>query len=131
MFDGSFCALAMAGQTAGNRFRVKMTNAAHTATSMDPQEHAGISSAYLRFADEEAHDRSALYEELARGVASDPSVVAFLLTLSKVKRQPNLLFGATRLLFGTPTGWGDFPAHRPGEWRHHSSDHDGPLNPDE
>lgn len=98
----------MAGQTAGNRFRVKMTNGAHTATSMDQQEHAGISSAYLRFADEEARDRSALYEELARGVASDPSVVAFLLTLSKVKRQPNLLFGATRLLFGTPTGWGDF-----------------------
>ena len=75
---------------------------------MDQQEHAGISAAYLRFAKEEARGRSALYDELARGVASDPLVIAFLLTLPKEKRQPNLLFAATRLFSGTPTGWGEF-----------------------
>jgi hypothetical protein len=85
-----------------------MTDAAQRAVSMDQQEHAGISAAYLRFAEEEARDRSALYDELARGVASDPLVIAFLLTLPKEKRQPNLLFAAIRLLSGTPTGWGEF-----------------------
>jgi hypothetical protein len=75
---------------------------------MDQQEYARISTAYLRFADEEARDRSALYDELARGAASDPLVMAFLLTLPKEKRQPNLLFAATRLLFGTPSGWHQF-----------------------
>ena len=75
---------------------------------MDQQERAGISAAYLRFTEEEARGRSALYDELARGVASDPLVIAFLLTLPKEKRQPNLLFAATRLLSGTPIGWGEF-----------------------
>jgi hypothetical protein len=75
---------------------------------MDQQEYASTSAAYLRFADEEARDRSALYGELARSAASDPLVIAFLLTLPKEKRQPNLLFAATRFLFGTPTGWCQF-----------------------
>ena len=75
---------------------------------MDQQEYARTSAAFLRFADEEARDRSALYDELARGAASDPLVIAFLLTLRKEKRQPNLLFAATRLLFGTPSGWCQF-----------------------
>ncbi len=77
---------------------------------MDQQEQAGMSAAYLRFAEEEAHDRSALYDELAKGVVSDPSVIAFLATLPREKRQPNLLFAATRLLFVTPSGWGEFRA---------------------
>ena len=75
---------------------------------MDQHEYARTSAAFLRFADEEARDRSALYDELARGTASDPLVIAFLLTLPKEKRQPNLLFAATRLLFGTPSGWCQF-----------------------
>ena len=75
---------------------------------MDQQEYARTSAAFLRFADEEARHRSALYDELARGAASDPLVIAFLLTLPKEKRQPNLLFAATRLLFGTPSGWCQF-----------------------
>ena len=75
---------------------------------MDQQEYARTSAAFLRFADEEARDRSALYDELARGAASDPLVIAFLLTLPKEKRQPNLLFAATRLLTGTPSGWCQF-----------------------
>ena len=43
---------------------------------MDQQEYARTSAAFLRFADEEARDRSALYDELARGTASDPLVSA-------------------------------------------------------
>ena len=46
---------------------------------MDQQEYARTSAAFLRFADEEARDRSALYDELARGAASDPLVITFLL----------------------------------------------------
>src|SRR5947208_31033 len=76
--------------------------------AMDQQEYARTSAAFLRFADEEARHRSALYDELARGTASDPLVIAFLLTLPKEKRQPNLLFAATRLLTGTPSGWCQF-----------------------
>ena len=67
-----------------------------------------MSAAYLRFAEEEAHDRSALYDELAKGVVSDPSVIAFLANAPREKRQPNLLFAATRLLFVTPLRLGEF-----------------------
>jgi hypothetical protein len=35
---------------------------------MDQQEYARTSAAYLRFANEEARDRSALYDELAIGM---------------------------------------------------------------
>jgi hypothetical protein len=35
-------------------------------------------------------------------------MIALLLTLPNEKRQPNLLFAATRLLFGTPSGWCQF-----------------------
>src|SRR6185312_7670698 len=61
-----------------------------------------------RFADEEARGRSPLYEELARGVAGDHEVIAFLLTLPKEKRQPNLLLAALRRVSGTPADWPDF-----------------------
>ncbi|BBK43210.1 hypothetical protein STVA_32300 [Allostella vacuolata] len=67
-----------------------------------------IAAAYRRFADEEARGRSPLYEELARGVADDPAVIAFLRTLPPDKRQPNLLLAASRHLFGTPDGWTTF-----------------------
>jgi hypothetical protein len=41
---------------------------------MDQQEYARTSAAYLRFADEEARDRSALYDELAESVISASSI---------------------------------------------------------
>lgn len=75
---------------------------------MDQSEPARLSAAYLRFAEQEFRGRSRLYEELARGVASDPEIIGFLAALPKEKRQPNLLFAAARHLFGTPHGWGEF-----------------------
>ena len=69
---------------------------------------ARIASSYRRFADHEARGRSALYEELAREVAGDQSTLSFLSELPHPKQQPNLLFGAVRYAYGTPSCWGDF-----------------------
>jgi hypothetical protein len=76
--------------------------------SEDQSESERISRAYLRFAEVEAHGRSPLYEALARGVAADPELIAFLTTLPKEKRQPNLLLAGVRHLCGTPGGWDEF-----------------------
>ena len=71
-------------------------------------DRAEIRLRYARFADQEAHGHSPLYEAIARGVAADEQVTGFLLTLPKHKRQPNLLLAAVRHLFGTPAGWAAF-----------------------
>jgi hypothetical protein len=57
---------------------------------------------YRRFARWEAAGRSPAYEKLAYAVADDGLVLAFLGGLDRLKRQPNLLFGAARYLLGTP-----------------------------
>lgn len=75
---------------------------------MQDQELAAISARYARFAEVEAHGRSPLYEEIARGVAADREMIGFLLTLPEGKRQPNLLLAAVRHLCGTPAGWSGF-----------------------
>jgi hypothetical protein len=75
---------------------------------MDQPDRARVAAAYLRFAADEVRDKSPLYGELLRGVASDPEVIGFLLTLPRQKRQPNLLLAAARHLFGTPAGWHQF-----------------------
>jgi hypothetical protein len=75
---------------------------------MEQQDGARVSTAYLRFAEDEVGDKSPLYGELLRGVASDPEVIGFLLTLPPEKRQPNLFLAAARHLFGTPAGWDQF-----------------------
>jgi hypothetical protein len=67
-----------------------------------------VAKNFMRFADDEAHGRSPLYEQLAQGVAGDQNTLRFLLKLPHAKRQPNLLFAAVRHLFGTPADWGDF-----------------------
>ncbi len=67
-----------------------------------------VGRAYRRFADNEARGRSSLYEALARRVAEDGEILRFLLTLPRIKRQPNLLFAALRLLRGTPVDADDF-----------------------
>jgi hypothetical protein len=71
-------------------------------------EEKSIAATYRRFAETEARGRSPLYEELASGVAADPTIIAFLLTLPHEKRQPNLLLAAARHLYGTPSGWAEF-----------------------
>ena len=71
---------------------------------------AAVSDLYRTFAEREAHGRSELYEALARGVAADPAVLAFLVDLPPAKRQPNLLFAAVQLLAGAPRDWPHFQA---------------------
>ena len=75
---------------------------------MERDERARLSAAYRRFAEDEAHGKSPLYEELARGVAADDEILDLLLSLPRPKRQPNLLFSAARHLLGTPDGWSRF-----------------------
>ena len=75
---------------------------------MEQRDSARVSTAYLRFAEDEVRDKSPLYGELLRGVACDPEVIGFLLTLPPEKRQPNLFLAAARHLFGTPAGWDQF-----------------------
>jgi hypothetical protein len=77
------------------------------------QTAAHLSAVYRRFAEQEAHGRSPLYEALACGVADDPETLDFLVTLPAGKRQPNLLFAAVRHLCGTPADW---PAFRSSFW---------------
>jgi hypothetical protein len=72
---------------------------------MEQQDGARVSTAYLRFAEDEVRDKSPLYCEFSRGAASDPEVIGFLLTMPREKRQPNLFLAAARHLFGTPAGW--------------------------
>jgi hypothetical protein len=75
---------------------------------MERDERARLSAAYRRFAEDEAHGKSPLYEELARGIAADEEILDLLLSLPRLKRQPNLLFAAARHLLGTPDGWRRF-----------------------
>jgi hypothetical protein len=72
----------------------------------DPR--TALEAGYRRFAEEEARGRSPLYEALAAGIAGDPDVITFLLTLPAEKRQPNLLLAAVRHLFGTAKDWEQF-----------------------
>ena len=66
---------------------------------------------YTRFADREARGQSSIYEAWARGVASDPAVIAVIERLPPQRRQPALLFAVSRLL-GAPVGdywpWREF-----------------------
>jgi hypothetical protein len=69
---------------------------------------AGI---YATFAAREARGVSPAYERLADAVARDDQVLGLLDTLPPAKRQPNLLFGAVRLLGGPvddPVAFHDF-----------------------
>ncbi|MGZ6254181.1 MAG: DUF2332 domain-containing protein [Candidatus Binataceae bacterium] len=75
---------------------------------MNEHDLARLSSRYLRFADGEARGRSPLYEAITRGVAADKETLGFLVGLPPEKRQPNLLLGAVRHLFGTPADWAGF-----------------------
>ena len=75
---------------------------------MERDERTRLSAAYRRFAEDEAHGKSPLYEAFAHSVAGDNEILDFLLTLPRPKRQPNLLFAAARSLFGTPADWSRF-----------------------
>jgi hypothetical protein len=70
--------------------------------------YAVISARYSKFAEDEAHGKSPLYEEFARRIAGDSIILAYLSELPREKQQPNLLFAAVKYLHGTPHGWEDF-----------------------
>jgi hypothetical protein len=76
--------------------------------ALNRQDLARIAARYIRFAEEEAHGRSPLYEQLARGIAEDRETLEFLLALPLEKRQPNLVLAAVRHLFETPADWTEF-----------------------
>ena len=61
------------------------------------QHHWAHRRAYRRFAAEEAHGHSPLYQEMSLSVAADPKLISFLARLPG-KQQPNLLLGAVCLL---------------------------------
>tara|TARA_R110001599_G_scaffold226761_1_gene425864 strand:- start:6795 stop:7787 length:993 start_codon:yes stop_codon:yes gene_type:complete len=67
-----------------------------------------IRARYRMFAEREAHGVSPLYEELAFRVAESDALLQFLSTLPPIKQQPNLLFGAVKLLMGTATDANEF-----------------------
>jgi hypothetical protein len=65
---------------------------------VDDPNLIATASWYSRFAEIEAPGQSAIFEEWARGVADDASLLALLAELPRPKRQPNLLFACARLL---------------------------------
>jgi hypothetical protein len=71
-------------------------------------ERSTLARDYQLFATRDARGASALYEELAGGVATDEAVLDILLDLPVDKRQPNLLFAAAREVAGTPSGYAQF-----------------------
>src|SRR6266567_8031756 len=68
-----------------------------------------VREAYLRFASREARGVSACYQQWAEGVASDAGLVARISQLTGIKRQPQLIFAAARLLGAQPS---PFPVFR-------------------
>lgn len=58
---------------------------------------------YARFARLEAHGQSRTYEEWATGVAADSELLELIEQLPRLRRQPNLVFAASRLC-GAPVG---------------------------
>jgi hypothetical protein len=68
---------------------------------MEQQDDTRVSATYLQFA-EEVGDRSPLYVELSRGVAFDPEVIGFLLTMPREKQRPNLFFPPPATSSGRP-----------------------------
>ncbi|GAA1505733.1 DUF2332 domain-containing protein [Agromyces terreus] len=68
---------------------------------------------YRVFAEVEARRMSATYERWAAGVATDASVLDLLDTLPAPKRQPNLVFSASRLLGAEPGPYAAFA-----DWLH-------------
>jgi hypothetical protein len=63
---------------------------------------------YSRFAEREVIGRSPLYQTLGRRIAADDVMLDFLNELPEAKRQPNLLLGAVKYLFGAQEDWPRF-----------------------
>jgi hypothetical protein len=57
-----------------------------------------LSQVFERFAEEEFHNSSPLYEDLSRAIAKDPEVLSLAAHCRKGERVPNLLFAAVHFL---------------------------------
>src|SRR5680860_1434728 len=82
--------------------------------STDPQ--ADTAQRYRIFAEVEARGMSACYEAWALGVAQDPDTVALIDQLPAPKRQPNLVFSASRFHGAQPSGYAEFAAWLAAHW---------------
>jgi hypothetical protein len=69
-----------------------------------------LGARYQKWATVTVRGRSPLYEDLARGIAADTDLLRLLVELPGIKRQPNLLLGAVRYLYGTPAQYEPFSA---------------------
>lgn len=80
----------------GGEASVTVTVGVMSMTGLDPSRETAEN--YRAFARLEAAGLSPAYETLASAVAGDDVVLSFLSTVPAIKRQPNLLFAAARLL---------------------------------
>ncbi|MEV6488056.1 DUF2332 domain-containing protein [Actinoplanes sp. NPDC051633] len=75
-----------------------------------------VATVYREFGSVDARGVSPLYERLSLAVAEDPEVLALIEALPPRSRQPNLLFGAVRLLGGPVGDWPSFRSFVLAEW---------------
>src|SRR3954452_5878169 len=75
-----------------------------------------IAETYRRFARDEAHGRSPLYEALTESVADDPDMLAHIADLPPAKQQPNLLLAAARHVNGVPGSFAEFRSSTLANW---------------
>lgn len=71
---------------------------------------ARTATRFRRFAGTEAAGRSPVYADVARRVADDPEILAFLAARPTAQQQPNLLLAAMQYVAGPTTGWAGFRA---------------------
>ena len=82
--------------------------------STDPQ--AATADRYRQFAEVEARGMSACYEAWAIGVADDPATAALINRLPRPKRQPNLVFSASRFHGAPVSDYRAFAAWLEAHW---------------
>jgi hypothetical protein len=75
-----------------------------------------IAAWYSRFAASTARDQSPLYREWARAVADDVELLTLLSSLERPKRQPHLVFAASRLLGAPEEGFDAWRAWMVENW---------------
>lgn len=76
--------------------------------SAESDARARIAERYRRFAHSGAAGRSPAYQRIAASLAEDEFILERLSELPEPKRQPNLLLGAVRYLYGTSEDPRDF-----------------------
>lgn len=88
----------------------------HSERCQYDEEYRKLADGYRAFADREAHGVSLTYENYAKSAAANIDLLGRLLDLPDGKRQPNLLFAATRHAVGFPDEDVDFARHVLAAW---------------